>query len=116
MEPNHKLAESTSYLLDKPEWYRCLIGKLIYLILTHPELAYAVHTLALFMQSPRVDHWDTAHCVVRCLKGSPGQCIFLGADSPIILIAYSNYDWGSCLITRQPITGYFISFDSSPVS
>lgn len=73
MEQNHKLAVSDSPLLLNPEKYRRLVGRLIYLGVTRPDLTYSVHVLAQFMQTPREDHWHAALRVVRYLKGSPGQ-------------------------------------------
>lgn len=51
IEPNHQLTKSSRPLFDMPDRYRILIGKLIYLTITHPELAYLVHILAQFMQN-----------------------------------------------------------------
>jgi len=56
LEQNHQLALSTSPLLSDPQRYRRLIGRLIYLAVTRPDLAYCVHILALFMQEPREAH------------------------------------------------------------
>lgn len=55
IEPIHKLAKSTT-LFSMPDCYRRLIGKVIYITLTHPELAYAIYTMDQFMQTPRTDH------------------------------------------------------------
>lgn len=73
LEQNNKLAFSTSIFLEKPEPYRRLIGRLIYLAVTRPDLAYCVHVLAQFMQTQKEDHWQAALWVVRYLKGSLGQ-------------------------------------------
>lgn len=115
MEPNHQLAKSTSAIFHLPDRYWRLIGKLIYLTLTCPELACAVHTLAQFMQSPRIDLMSVALRVVWYLKESLGQGIPLRADSLLILIAYCDSDWASCPITRRSITGYFVSLGGSPI-
>ncbi|KAI5670896.1 hypothetical protein M9H77_11260 [Catharanthus roseus] len=116
VEPNHQLAKASGSLFDNPDSYRRLIGKLIYLTLTRPELAYAVHTLAQFMHAPRHAHWDAALRVVRYLKGSPGRGIFLSSKSPLSLTAYCDSDWATCPITRRSLTGYFISLGGSPIS
>lgn len=50
IEQNHHLALAKGALMDDPERYRRLVGRLIYLSLTRPELAYSVHILAQFMQ------------------------------------------------------------------
>jgi len=76
LEQNHKLSLSTSPLLSDSSRYRRLVGRLIYLAVTRPELSYSVHTLAQFMQNPRQDHWNSAIRVVRYLKSNPGQGIY----------------------------------------
>ncbi|KAI4346193.1 hypothetical protein L6164_013265 [Bauhinia variegata] len=53
METNHHLALIDGNYLDNPTKYRHLVGCLIYLCFTRPELSYCVHMLAQFMQQPR---------------------------------------------------------------
>ncbi|CAM8956775.1 unnamed protein product [Rhodiola kirilowii] len=61
MEVKHKLGLSTEPALADPLPYRRLVGKLIYLTITRPDLAYPVHILSQFMQSPSEDHLGAAH-------------------------------------------------------
>lgn len=60
MELNPKLVKSTSNFFGILDKYCLLIGKLVYLTLTRPKLAYFDHTLTQFMQTPHVDHWEIA--------------------------------------------------------
>lgn len=87
IEQNHHLAKSNSPLMTSADKYRWLVGRLIYLTITRPELSYCVHVLAQFMQKPRADHWKAALRVVRYLKVNPGQGIFLDARSDLRLTA-----------------------------
>ncbi|OMO60730.1 Reverse transcriptase, RNA-dependent DNA polymerase [Corchorus capsularis] len=73
MEQNHKLAVDDSALLDDPGAYRRLVGRLIYLTITRPEICYSVHILSQFMHQPRHGHWVAALRVLRYLKSAPGQ-------------------------------------------
>lgn len=116
MEQNHRLALSTATLFAHPDRYRRLIGHLIYLTITRPEICYAVHTLAQFMQAPTVDHWDAALRVLRYLKSHPGQGILLRRDSSLILTAFCDSDYATCPLTRRSLTGYFVQLGTSPVS
>ena len=95
---NHKLAASTSPFFSNPALYRRLIGRLIYLTLTCPDISYPVHILSQFMQEPRQDHYDAAIRVLHYLKARPGQGLFLRADSDLQLYAYCDSDWASCPI------------------
>ena len=72
IEQNHRLALFTSKFLVHREKYRRLVGNLIYLCFTRPELSYSVHILSQFMQQPREDHWQAMLRVVRYLKQNPG--------------------------------------------
>lgn len=56
MMQNHKLGHATGELLADPEPYRRLVGRLIYLAVTRPDLTYSVHILSQFMQAPRREH------------------------------------------------------------
>ena len=64
LEQNHKLALAMTADWDNLGQYRRLIGRLIYLTLTMPELSYCVHILAQFMQQPKEEHWEAALRVV----------------------------------------------------
>lgn len=108
LEENHRLALSKGPLLVDPSPYRRLVGRLIYLCFTRPELSYSVHILSQFMQQPREEHWQAALRVVRYLKGQPGQGILLRRDNDLRLYAWCDSDWASCPLTRRSLTGWFI--------
>lgn len=55
MEQHHKLALDKSPFLKDVEQYRRLVGRLIYLSITRPDISYPVHILSQFMKAPRED-------------------------------------------------------------
>ena len=61
MEENNKLLPAVGDLLKNPSTYRRLVGCLIYLTTTKPEISYPVHILSQFMQEPRKPHLDVVH-------------------------------------------------------
>lgn len=81
---NHKLALAKGAPLNNSMTtsYHRLIGRLIYLFNTRPELSYAIHLLSQFIANPKPDHWEAALRVVRYLKNSPGPGILLRAHTP----------------------------------
>ncbi|AES72669.2 SPFH domain/band 7 family protein [Medicago truncatula] len=115
LEQNHNLSLAQGEFLENPERYRRLVGRLIYLCFTRPELSYSVHILSQFMQQPREDHWTAALRVVRYLKGNPGQGIFLDSTSDMKLHGWCDADWAACPITRRSLTGWVI-LGNSPIS
>lgn len=56
MDPNIKLTDSAWELLVDPSQYRRLIGRLIYLTITRPDIAFAVNKLSQFMTAPQTPH------------------------------------------------------------
>lgn len=116
LEQNHRLALSTSKELNDPEPYRRLVGRLIYLCFTRPELSYSVHVLSQFMQCPRAEHWEAALRVVRYLKGNPGQGIHLSSSCDMQLHGWCDADWAGCPLTRRSLTGWLVFLGDSPVS
>lgn len=116
IDPKHKLALSTAAPLADPTPYRRLVGQLLYLTVTRPDISYATHILSQFLQQPTQEHLQAAHKILRYLKQAPSQGLFYPADQPLSLTAYCDADWGSCPVTRRSITGYAILLGSSLVS
>ena len=83
MDQNHKLSATQGILLNDPERYRRLVGRLIYLLATRPDLAYSVHILSQFMQQPLEEHWAAALKAVRYLKGTVGQGVLFRANATL---------------------------------
>lgn len=79
IEHNHKLAKDESKFCTDPGKYCRLVGHLVYLVITRHDLSYHVHLLAQFFGKPRQLHWEAALHVVRYLKGTLDQGIFLSA-------------------------------------
>lgn len=96
MEQNLALTQSNGDLLSDPSVYRRLVGRLIYLTITRPDLVYAVHVLSQFMDKPRMPHLEAAHRVLRCIKQTPGQGILLPSMGTPELKAFCDADWARC--------------------
>jgi len=70
MEQYLKLTPDDRELLKDPVKYRRLVGRLIYLTVTRPDLAFSVQTLSQYIQSPRKPHWDVAIRVLKYFTGT----------------------------------------------
>ncbi|XP_019100930.1 PREDICTED: uncharacterized protein LOC109132925 [Camelina sativa] len=73
MDPNLRLTKDMGTLLSSPTSYRELIGRLLYLTITRPDITFAVHQLSQFISAPTDIHLQAAHKVLRYLKQNPGQ-------------------------------------------
>jgi len=72
LEPNWKNKDGTEYLLDRGR-YQWLAGKLIYLSLSRPDIAYVVSVVSQFMHAPTSKHLNVACHILIYLKGTPGK-------------------------------------------
>lgn len=115
MDRGLKLSDKGELLKD-PERYRRLVGRLIYLTVSRPDIMYSVHILSRFMHQPRKDHWEAALRVVRYLKSAPGQGLFFSSTSDLRLRAYCDSDWARCPLTRRSTTGYCVFLGPSLIS
>lgn len=116
MDPRKTLNEFDGILLDDPTSYRRLIGRLIYLNITRPDIAFAVQQLSQFMSNPRDIHMDAAKHLLRYLKQSPGQGVLFSKQSNFQLKAFCDSDWGRCLDTRRSISGFCVFLGDSLIS
>uniref|UniRef100_A0A803P5L5 Integrase catalytic domain-containing protein n=1 Tax=Cannabis sativa TaxID=3483 RepID=A0A803P5L5_CANSA len=108
MDPRQRLNDQDGDLLDNPSHYRQVIGRLLYLTLSRPDITFAVNTLSQFMSSPRTPHLTALHHLLRYLKGSPGQGILYSSTSSLHLRGFSDSDWATCPMTRRSTTGFCI--------
>ena len=102
--------------LEDPSRYRHLVGSLVYLTVTRPDIAHAVQILSQFVSAPTSVHYGHLLRVLRYLRGTKTQCLFYDSNSPLQLHAYSDATWASDPTDRRSITGYCILLGSSPVA
>jgi hypothetical protein len=96
--------------------YRRLVGKLLYLTTTRPDIAFVTQQLSQFLSSPTQTHYDTACRVVRYLKGSPGRGLLFRRDAQLQLLGFTDADWAGCLDSRRSTSGYCFFLGSSLIS
>ena len=73
MDPTIRLTTHEGELLSDPSQYRRLVGWLIYLTLSKPDITFIVHKLNQFLSQPRQPHLQVAHYLLRYVKNKPGQ-------------------------------------------
>ena len=72
--------------------YQRLVGKLIYLTITRPDIAYSVSIVSQFMNAPIVVHMQLAKRILRYLKGSIGRGLLMKKNDNTEVRAYTDAD------------------------
>ncbi|GKE75717.1 putative RNA-directed DNA polymerase [Tanacetum coccineum] len=107
MMVNQKLfMEKKAKLADKNRYQR-LVGKLIYLSHTRPDIAYAVGVVSRFMHQPQVAHMNAVLRIVRYLKGTAGHGVLFRSNGHLNIQMYTDADWAGDKGTRRSTSGYF---------
>ncbi|XP_019098368.1 PREDICTED: uncharacterized protein LOC109131657, partial [Camelina sativa] len=86
--------------------YRRLVGKLIYLTITRPDICFAVNQVSQPMKNPTVYHWNMLTRILKYIKGSPGQGIWMGRNKNSKLVGYYDADYTGDREDRRSTTGY----------
>ena len=106
METNIDWWDKTTSLLEDSGQYCRLIGKLIHLIVTRPNIAYAVSVLSQFMQAPRVVHLNGVYRVLAYIKRAPGKGLLYQRHRHLHVEAYSDAGYAGDKADRKSHCGY----------
>ena len=109
--------QGSDELLPPGNNYRQLVGSLIYLMATRPDICSAVTHLSRFLESPTELHMKSAKRVLRYLAGTAelGIKFEKGGDS-LNLTCFSDSDWAGCKKTRKSVSGFVVFLGGSPIS
>ena len=106
MVQNHKLGNHADQIPTNKERYQKLVGKLIYLSYTRPDIAYAVSIVSQFMHCPSEDHMGAVIHILRYLKSSPGRGLLFSKNNHLNIDGYTDADWAGNVIDRKSTSGY----------
>jgi hypothetical protein len=105
---NEPSADDLAFMKGKN--YRSLVGSLMYLLFTRPDISFAVNQLTRHLNDPRPDHWRAAIRLLRYLKGT--QTLALTYRRPdkdkgqsAVITGFSDADWGGDTETRRSTSG-----------
>nr|CAN80475.1 hypothetical protein VITISV_027529 [Vitis vinifera] len=116
VELNAHLTPSGGKPLSNPSLYRRLVGNLVYLTVTRPDISYVVHRVSQYLSAPRSTHYAAVLRILRYLKGTLFHGLFYSAQSPLVLRAFSDADWAGDPTDRRSTTGYCFLLGSSLIS
>ncbi|GJX07933.1 putative ribonuclease H-like domain-containing protein [Tanacetum coccineum] len=85
--------------------HRSMIGSLMYLTASRPDIMFVVYACARFQVTPKVSHLHAVKRIFRYLKGQPKLGLWYPRDSPFDLEAFSDSDYAGASLDRKSTTG-----------
>jgi len=93
-----------------------LVGKLNYLIVTRPDISFAVSVVSQFLNSPYENHWNAVIHILKYIKRSPRKGLLYGSNNHTRVVCYSNADWAGSLSDRRSTSRYCVSIGGNLIS
>lgn len=104
---NHSLQIHEGEPAQDRERYRSMVGKLIYLTHTRPDIAYAVGIVSRFMHCPQKAHMEAILRILRYLKGTADRGVLFKKNDHHKIQTYTDADWAGDRDSRKSTSGYF---------
>ena len=92
--------------MDKGRYQR-LVGKLIYLSHTRPDIGFSVSMVSQFMNNPNEEHMEVVYRILRYLKVTPGKGLIFEKNQRRDIEAFSDADWAGSVQDRRSTSGYY---------
>ncbi|KAK8540067.1 hypothetical protein V6N12_046360 [Hibiscus sabdariffa] len=105
MDINLKFGSTTSSFPHKDRFQR-IVGKLIYLSLTRPDIAFPVNVLSQHMSDPNEENMAATYRVLRYLKQTPGHGLIFKKSSYRSIEVFTDSSWAGDLTDRRSTSGY----------
>uniref|UniRef100_A0A8R7R8J0 Reverse transcriptase Ty1/copia-type domain-containing protein n=1 Tax=Triticum urartu TaxID=4572 RepID=A0A8R7R8J0_TRIUA len=116
MELNVHLRDTDGDPLPDPTRYRHLVGSLVYLAVTHPDISYPVHILSQFVSAPTSVHYSHLLHVLQYLWDTIYHRLFFPRSSSLQLQAYSDATWASDPSDRHSLSAYYVFLGGSLIA
>uniref|UniRef100_A0A2N9HTG2 CCHC-type domain-containing protein n=1 Tax=Fagus sylvatica TaxID=28930 RepID=A0A2N9HTG2_FAGSY len=116
LEMNARLTPLDGTPLNDATLYRQLVGSLVYLTVTRPDIAHAVHLVSQFLSAPHSTHYAAVLHILRYIKGTMFHGLHFSAHSTLDLCAYSDADWAGDPTDRRSTTGFCFFLGDSLIS
>ncbi|GJS74246.1 putative ribonuclease H-like domain-containing protein [Tanacetum coccineum] len=105
METNKALTKDEDGKDVDVHLYRSMIGSLMYLTSSRPDIMFSVCACSRFQVQPKVSHLNAVKRIFRYLKGRPNLGLWYPKDSPFILEAFLDSDYAGASLDRKSTTG-----------
>ncbi|KAL3612663.1 hypothetical protein D5086_003683 [Populus alba] len=112
---NEKISKNDGEQLEEPSAYRSLVGSLLYLTATRPDLMFPAGLLSRFMSSPSNVHMGVAKRILKYIKGTTDLGILYSKSGGVKLSGYADSDWAGSVDGMKSTSGYVFTIGSGAI-
>ena len=105
MAANEKLTNDPSGESVNVTLYRSMIGCLLYLTVSWPDIAFSVGVCSRFQSNPKVSHLNVVKRIIKYIGGTCDYRFFYSKESNLSLASFFYFDWASNADDRKSTTG-----------
>jgi hypothetical protein len=116
MELNVHLVATDGEPLEDLTRYRHIVGSLVYLGVTRPDILYSIHILSLFVSAPTQTHYSHLLRALRYLRGTISHHLFFPRSSSLQLQTYCDATWDSDPSVRRSLSAYCVFLGGSLIT
>ncbi|XP_019197161.1 PREDICTED: uncharacterized protein LOC109191028 [Ipomoea nil] len=111
-----KLVDSPMVPYADPTHYRSLAGALQYLMVTRPDLSYAVNRLCQHMHAPTTTNWAALKRDLRYINGSLNLGLHISCSDSLDIHAFFDSDWAGNPDDRKSTSGFVVFLGKNLIS
>lgn len=114
--PGTKLSKNDEGAVVNSTLYKQLVGSLMYLTATRPNIMFVVNLLSQFMESPKTSHWKVGKRILRYIAGTMQHDILYASNEDNQLIGFTDSDFVRSVDDKRNTSGYAFCLGTGLVS
>jgi hypothetical protein len=105
MSTTLKLSKDASGKSVEQTLYRGMIGSLLYLTASRPDISFSVGVCARYQSDPKESHLSSVKRIIRYVNGTSNYGIWYSFDTNASLVGFSDADWAGNCDDRKSTSG-----------
>ena len=90
--------------------YRSIVGGLQYLLITRPDISFAVNHVCQYLHAPRDSHWSAVKRILRYVPHTGSYGLHLQPEHSGLISAFFDADWAGSLDHRRSMGVHVVFF------
>lgn len=116
LDVSARLRRDEGTRLSDPRPFRALVGSLIYLIITRPDIAFSVGVVSRYMQEPRKPHLEEAKKILKYVNTTLDVGLFYKKNAEFSLQGFADADFAGDLDDRRSTSGFVFLCGTASIS